>query len=198
VSSSNDGRAKLASVAHLNSARNLLLNIGLCQLPLEGFQHKWNRFEKGKVSAQSRFVGLLVGSDSNRLLQAFLSGADSTISAVRATRILCTDLSDSTALRTKKIDVGRELCSAALVRSVIDNDSASSAGLRSVRRRCGCGSTRRKTELLALARRHSPCLTPTPIPSGGSVVRNMVATPEGKLYLACSGVNKVAIAEMRH
>jgi len=35
----------------------------------------------------------------------------------------------------------------------------------------------------------------TTIPSGGGVVRNMVATPEGKLYLACSGVNKVAIAE---
>jgi hypothetical protein len=34
----------------------------------------------------------------------------------------------------------------------------------------------------------------TPIPSGGGVVRNMVATPEGKLYLACSGVNKVAVA----
>jgi virginiamycin B lyase len=33
-----------------------------------------------------------------------------------------------------------------------------------------------------------------PIPSGGGVVRNMVATPDGKLYLACSGVNKVAIA----
>jgi Streptogramin lyase len=32
------------------------------------------------------------------------------------------------------------------------------------------------------------------IPSGGGVVRNMVATPDGKLYLACSGVNKVAIA----
>jgi virginiamycin B lyase len=38
----------------------------------------------------------------------------------------------------------------------------------------------------------------TPIPSGGGVVRNMVATQDGKLYLACSGVNKVAIAEMRH
>ena len=37
--------------------------------------------------------------------------------------------------------------------------------------------------------------TPTPIPSGGGVVRNMVATPDGKLYLACSGVNKVGIAE---
>jgi len=35
----------------------------------------------------------------------------------------------------------------------------------------------------------------TRIPSGGGVVRNMVATPAGKLYLACSGVNKVAIAE---
>ncbi|HLJ27882.1 MAG TPA: lyase [Candidatus Angelobacter sp.] len=34
------------------------------------------------------------------------------------------------------------------------------------------------------------------IPSGGGVVRNMVATPGGKLYLACSGVNKVAIAEI--
>jgi len=30
-----------------------------------------------------------------------------------------------------------------------------------------------------------------PIPSGGGVVRNMVATPDDKLYLACSGVNKV-------
>ncbi len=39
---------------------------------------------------------------------------------------------------------------------------------------------------------------PAPIPSGGGVVRNMVATPDGKLYLACSGVNKVAIAEVHH
>jgi virginiamycin B lyase len=39
---------------------------------------------------------------------------------------------------------------------------------------------------------------PTPIPSGGGVVRNMVATPDGRLYLACSGVNKVGIAEVRH
>lgn len=31
------------------------------------------------------------------------------------------------------------------------------------------------------------------IPSGGGVVRNMVATPEGNLYLACSGQNKLAI-----
>jgi virginiamycin B lyase len=35
----------------------------------------------------------------------------------------------------------------------------------------------------------------TPIPSGGGVVRNMAATPDGRIYMACSGVNKVAIAE---
>ena len=35
-----------------------------------------------------------------------------------------------------------------------------------------------------------------PIPSGGGVVRNMVATPDGRLYLACSGVNKVAVVEV--
>src|ERR1700722_5443443 len=34
-----------------------------------------------------------------------------------------------------------------------------------------------------------------PIPSGGGVVRNMVATPDRRLYLACSGVNKVAVIE---
>ena len=37
--------------------------------------------------------------------------------------------------------------------------------------------------------------TVTKIPSGGGVVRNMVATPEGELYLAESGVNKVAIVK---
>jgi len=37
----------------------------------------------------------------------------------------------------------------------------------------------------------------TPIPSGGGVVRNMAATKDGRLYLACSGVNKVAIAQVR-
>ena len=37
-----------------------------------------------------------------------------------------------------------------------------------------------------------------PIPSGGGVVRNMVATPDGRLYLACSGVNKVAIVQTAH
>lgn len=34
------------------------------------------------------------------------------------------------------------------------------------------------------------------IPSGGGVVRNMVATPDRRLYLACSGVNKVAVVEV--
>jgi len=37
----------------------------------------------------------------------------------------------------------------------------------------------------------------TPIPSGGGVVRNIAATKDGKLYLACSGVNKVAIVDIR-
>ena len=36
------------------------------------------------------------------------------------------------------------------------------------------------------------------IPSGGGVVRHMVATRGGALYLACSGVDKVAIVEPRH
>ena len=35
-----------------------------------------------------------------------------------------------------------------------------------------------------------------PIPSGGGVVRNMVATPDRRLYLACSGVNKVAVVSL--
>jgi virginiamycin B lyase len=34
------------------------------------------------------------------------------------------------------------------------------------------------------------------IPSGGGVVRNMVATPDKRLYLACSGVNKVAVVTL--
>ncbi|HVP79606.1 MAG TPA: lyase [Thermodesulfobacteriota bacterium] len=37
-----------------------------------------------------------------------------------------------------------------------------------------------------------------PIPSGGGVVRNMVSTPEGDLYIACSGVNKVGIVKIGH
>jgi virginiamycin B lyase len=36
-----------------------------------------------------------------------------------------------------------------------------------------------------------------PIPSGGGVVRNLVATPDGRLYLACSGVNKVAVVDIK-
>lgn len=35
------------------------------------------------------------------------------------------------------------------------------------------------------------------IPSGGGVVRNMVATPDRHLYLACSGVNRVAVVATR-
>jgi len=34
------------------------------------------------------------------------------------------------------------------------------------------------------------------IPSGGGVVRNMVATADRRIYLACSGVNKVAVVEI--
>ena len=37
----------------------------------------------------------------------------------------------------------------------------------------------------------------TPIPSGGGVVRNIAAIKDGRLYLACSGVNKVAIVDVR-
>jgi len=36
----------------------------------------------------------------------------------------------------------------------------------------------------------------TPIPSGGGVVRNIAATKDGRLYLACSGINKVAIVDV--
>jgi len=35
------------------------------------------------------------------------------------------------------------------------------------------------------------------IPSGGGVVRNMMATPEGNFVLACSGVNRVALVEVK-
>jgi len=35
-----------------------------------------------------------------------------------------------------------------------------------------------------------------PVPSGGGVIRHMVATPAGQLYLACSGVNRVGIVEV--
>jgi virginiamycin B lyase len=33
------------------------------------------------------------------------------------------------------------------------------------------------------------------IPSGGGTVRNMAVTPDGRIYLACSGVNKVGVVE---
>jgi virginiamycin B lyase len=36
-----------------------------------------------------------------------------------------------------------------------------------------------------------------PIPSGGGVVRNMMPTRDGNLALACSGVNGVALAEIK-
>ena len=37
------------------------------------------------------------------------------------------------------------------------------------------------------------------IPSGGGVVRNMAATPDGDIYIACSGVNKIGIVfQMRN
>ena len=35
-----------------------------------------------------------------------------------------------------------------------------------------------------------------PVPSGGGVIRHMVATPGGNLYIAGSGVNKVGIVEV--
>jgi virginiamycin B lyase len=35
-----------------------------------------------------------------------------------------------------------------------------------------------------------------PIPSGGGVVRHMVATPQGNILIAASGVNKVGIVEI--
>ena len=35
-----------------------------------------------------------------------------------------------------------------------------------------------------------------PIPSGGGVVRHMVAASKSTLYLACSGVNKIAVVEI--
>jgi virginiamycin B lyase len=36
------------------------------------------------------------------------------------------------------------------------------------------------------------------IPSGGGVVRNMVSTPDGNLWLACSGVNGIAFVEVKN
>jgi virginiamycin B lyase len=36
------------------------------------------------------------------------------------------------------------------------------------------------------------------IPSGGGTVRNMAATSDGRVYIACSGVNKVGVVERAH
>jgi virginiamycin B lyase len=33
------------------------------------------------------------------------------------------------------------------------------------------------------------------IPSGSGTVRNMAATADGRVYIACSGVNKVGVVE---
>jgi len=35
------------------------------------------------------------------------------------------------------------------------------------------------------------------IPSGGGIMRNMMPTRDGNLVLACSGVNRVALVEVR-
>ena len=35
------------------------------------------------------------------------------------------------------------------------------------------------------------------IPSGGGVVRNMMATRDGKLILTCSGVDRIALVDVR-
>ncbi len=35
------------------------------------------------------------------------------------------------------------------------------------------------------------------IPSGGGVVRNILPTRDGNLVLACSGVNRIALVEVR-
>ncbi|HEY6129850.1 MAG TPA: hypothetical protein VIW23_16880 [Candidatus Acidoferrum sp.] len=44
--------------------------------------------------------------------------------------------------------------------------------------------------------RKSESFSTEKIPSGGGVVRNMVATADRRLYLACSGVNKVAVVDL--
>jgi virginiamycin B lyase len=35
-----------------------------------------------------------------------------------------------------------------------------------------------------------------PIPSGGGVLRHIVAPPDGNLYIACSGVDKVGVVKV--
>ena len=44
---------------------------------------------------------------------------------------------------------------------------------------------------------HTKSFAATPVPSGGGVIRNMAATKDGRVYLACSGVNKVGMAQVR-
>ena len=36
-----------------------------------------------------------------------------------------------------------------------------------------------------------------PIPSGGGVIRNMVSTPKGDIFIACSGKNKIGIVKIK-
>jgi hypothetical protein len=64
-----------------------------------------------------------------------------------------------------------------------------------------CTSVRRSitSSALQLVRSFDPkseSFSTKQIPSGGGVVRNMVATPDQRLYLACSGVNKVAVVDL--
>jgi len=35
-----------------------------------------------------------------------------------------------------------------------------------------------------------------PVPSGGGVIRHMVATPQGDVYIACSGEYKVGVVRV--
>ena len=39
--------------------------------------------------------------------------------------------------------------------------------------------------------------TAWPVPSGGGVIRNMAATSQGDIYIACSGVNKVGVVRVK-
>ena len=48
-----------------------------------------------------------------------------------------------------------------------------------------------------LQRIKTKAFTSTAAPSGGGVIRNMAAAGDGRLYLTCSGVNKVAVAEIK-
>jgi virginiamycin B lyase len=39
--------------------------------------------------------------------------------------------------------------------------------------------------------------TTWPVPSGGGMIRNMVATPQGNIFIACSGVSKVGVVKVK-